>query len=182
MLGLAEIGLGITGATGTGPGAMAAGLISGGTITIAGVVIEVGSIALAGHGILVVTHVVIKARTDPLPSLPSNFAAFSGRQNGESLSGRDALDDLHSRSQPGRGRNVREVPGGDPDAEFRRIADPSTIKPHRVPARAAEGALEGEIAGGGRIFYRPITASGNPAIEISNVPGYQINWKYHFPP
>jgi len=93
-------------------------------------------------------------------------------------SGRAALDDLYARSRPGRGWDVREVPGEDPVEWFNRIAN--RIRPHHDPALAAQGALEGEIPGGGRIYFRPITST-NPAIDTIGVPGYHINWKYHFP-
>jgi RHS repeat-associated protein len=96
-----------------------------------------------------------------------------------SLSGRKALGDLYARSRLGRGWDVREMPGENAEVWFRKIA--IKIKPHHIALLREQGALEGLIPGGGRIQYRPITAS-NPAIDTFEVPGYSIDWKYHFPP
>jgi hypothetical protein len=98
------------------------------------------------------------------------------------LFGKSALDSMYSQSRAGRGPGVREVPGANPLDRFYKIADPSSIKPHPNPEVASQGGLAGTISGGGQIFYRPITSSGNPAIDTFNVPGYTVDWKYHFPP
>lgn len=81
-----------------------------------------------------------------------------------------------------RGWDVREVSGGNALEYFNRIADPNSVGPHPNPFLAKQGGLSGVLPGGrGQIFYRPVSGSINPAIDIKNVPGYTINWKYHFP-
>lgn len=97
------------------------------------------------------------------------------------LSGKLALDEMYSQSRPGHGLNIREVSGNDALNWFNKIADPMSVRPHPNPIIASQGGLAGTIKGGGQIFYRPITSSGNPAIDTFNAAGYTINWKYHFP-
>jgi len=94
--------------------------------------------------------------------------------------GRAALNEMHAKSEPGSGWDVREVPGANAEKWFYRIADPQSVGPHPNPN--IPGGLKGKVPGGGEIFYRPFTGSENPAIDISNVPGYTNYIKYHFPP
>jgi RHS repeat-associated protein len=100
----------------------------------------------------------------------------------EALSvGVDAIEEMDSQAAPGKGRNVKEVPGGNPLYWFNRIVDPGSTIPHRNPKIADQGGLEGTVSREGVIFFRPITSSGNPAIDFHNIPGYPDLPKYHFP-
>jgi hypothetical protein len=67
------------------------------------------------------------------------------------------------------------------EADFERIAEPSSVIPHRSKTVADQGGLEGDVPGGGRIFYRPKTGSESPAIDFSDVSGYPPYVKIHFP-
>ena len=107
--------------------------------------------------------------------------SFLGIAKSTNPIGQEALNDLYATSIPGRGENVREVPNGDALQWFNKIVDPTTIKPHRNSDLAVQGALEGEIPGGGTIFYRPFTSSDNPAIDISKASNFPMNLKFHFP-
>jgi hypothetical protein len=96
--------------------------------------------------------------------------------------GSSAVQELYNLSRDGKGPGVREVPGENAQSWFYRIADNTTVRPHRNPIVAQSGGLEAIVKGTSNalVFYRPKTSSGNPALEINNVPGF-LNWKFHFP-
>ncbi len=90
-------------------------------------------------------------------------------------SGLTHLDNLVMGSIPGNSARVRLVPGTtavQAENSFRQIADPSSIAPHPNPTLANVGGLQGDVPGGGRIYYRPYSSSGPPTIDIHQVPSY----------
>jgi RHS repeat-associated protein len=104
-------------------------------------------------------------------------------QGASTFTGFAALDEMYANSRSGIGLYVRELLGANALEFFRRIVDPNSIGPHPNPVVAAQGGLKGTMPGGvGEVYYRPQTGSGNPAIDTFNIPGYSIDWKYHFPP
>ena len=50
-----------------------------------------------------------------------------------------------------------------------------------LPKKPKAPTLYGDVPGGGTAYYRPITSSGNPALEFKNVPGLPNKIKFHFP-
>ena len=79
---------------------------------------------------------------------------------------------LSTMGTPGRGRNVREVTGGEDEARslFDELAKGAEVRPHPNPD--IPGGSMADLPGGGTIGFRPTSKSGPPTIDIHNVPDY----------
>ncbi|NJL56663.1 RHS repeat-associated core domain-containing protein [bacterium] len=97
---------------------------------------------------------------------------------------RQAVQDLLSKTTPGRSSPHRTYKGDATAAvnEFYKIADPNSIALHPNPTLAQQGGLQGSVPDGGRIYYRPVSTSGEPTIDLHEVPGIAARIEIKFIP
>ncbi len=92
----------------------------------------------------------------------------------------DCMDSLLQQTTAGVNTGVRQyIASQDANKVFMSIA--ADVRPHRNPELAAQGALEGKLrCRDGAVFYRPISKSGPPTIDLKGVPGVRDFLKIKF--